>query len=565
MKIKRTEKHHSSNITILKINIFSVMASFLFWPVSAIGQGHNERVTIVGAYQPSLKDVQKIAVNPGETNLQGEIGEQTYSNLGIRYQTQASTSPIAYTQVRDDEKKEINRNFVDAAIGSNLSPVFNFRHRSRLTDKTLLDLGLGHWSTWVNIKDRAPSDRMHNQLHTGIQYDFSNQIWQNDLTYNHDFLHYYGFKPSDFPDVRVKADSLLQTYQRLGFTSRLKSNQTGKEVLNHDIAFRYRHFADDFRNIEQSITLSAGLKKDYAWFASNSRQFVGLNAAASLFSADDSLAGWRGFYARLEPSIHFSGSFFELTAALKGHLGDDTTTFFSLHPQLHGKLFVFDDRLQLYAGFGGDKILNTLEQNTLETPYLKPGAARWWTNTTHDFKAGIRTSLIPNLDFHIGIQTQKVLNGGFIINDSLSIFKHQLTFVHDDFSEFGFIAEAGYHQGDKINALFQFGFDQYKMEKLLKPWHKPSWHSTLDLSYRHDERWRFNSQLFLIGKRYAPTAASIRVLPTAFDLNLNATYQLNPIVGFYAKAANILNNRYEIWDQYPVQGTQLFVGATLKF
>lgn len=565
MKIKRTGKHRSPNILILNINILSVVVSIFLCPVMASGQGHNERVTIVGAYQPSLKDAQKIAVSPGETNLQGEIGEQTYTNLGIRYQTQAVTTPIAYTQVRDDEKKEINRNFVDAAIGSNLSPVFNFRHRSRLTDKTLLDLGLGHWSTWVNIKDRAPSDRMYNQLRTGIQHYFTNQLWQSDLAYDHDLLHYYGFKPSDFPAVQVKADSLLQTYQRLGFTSRLQSINTGKGALNHDIAIRYRHFADEFRNKEQIISLSADLKKDYEWFASNSRQFVGLNAAASLFSADDSLAGWRGFYARLEPSIHFSGSFFELTAALKGHLGDDTTTFFSLHPLLHGKLFVFDDRLQLYAGFGGDKILNTLEQNTLETPYLKPGVARWWTNTTHDFKAGIRTSLIPNLDFHIGIQAQKVLNGGFIINDSLSSFKHQLTFVHDDFSQFGFIAEASYHHGEKINALLQFGFDQYKMEKLLKPWHKPAWHSALHISYRYDERWSFNSQFFLIGKRFAPIAAGIRVLPTAFDLNLKAAYQLNSTVGFYIQLANILNNRYETWNQYPVQGAQLFAGATLKF
>ncbi len=556
--------HPRRHIMTRNISLLSVFHFFFMLPLWLNGQGYNERVTIVGAYQPSLKDAQKISMSPLEQNLQSEIGEQQYSNLSILHQAQVSLTPIAYAPERDEKKKELF-NYLDAALGTNLSPIFNFRHRSAFSKNTVFDLGIGHWSSWVNIKDMAHSNRMHNQIGAGITHSFSKYSWQNDIDFSHDFLHYYGFKPDDFPETPIQTDMLLQTYQRLALNSNLIGLNTAKDALKHNIRLHFSHFSDRFQNKEQQIELTGNLAKQFEWFGNNSSQKLGLDTQITLFSADDSLAAWRGIYTRIAPSISFSGSFFELKAALNGTFGDDTTSFANLHPQLLGKLFVFDDKLQFYAGFGGNKQLHTLELNTLEIPFLKPGENRWWSNTTHDFKTGIRTSLIQNLDFNIGLQYQQIENGGFVVTDTLSRFQHQLGIIRDNYTQLSFIAEAAFHLGETLHAVLSFSSDQYQPEKLPKAWHKPAWNTKLDLRYRYNEQWSFNSKLFLIGKRYAPTGNTYKSLPTAFDINLKASYQINKSLGIYAQLANLLNKHYEIWTNYPVQGAQLFAGATLKF
>ncbi len=529
------------------------------------GQGRNERVTIVGAFEPNLRPATKILINPAEQAFVADTSNQPYTNIGPKYSTAVSMPAIAWSQVKTDERPQFNRNYLDAALGSRLSPRFLFSHHSKLSKKTGFDLNLQHQSSWTDIQDFAPSSWMHNNAAVATASATGNYVWTNRLFYDHRLVHFYGFEPADFPTAVVEAADIRQQYQLASLSSQLKSNDKQSDALHHEIGFQYHYWQDRFSNREQLVTVKGNANKSLDLLQVDGAQEFAADAQFDFLSADDSLAAHRGFTSTLRPSFSMSGSFYQLEAALLASFGSDTAFYFHLHPFLSGKLFVFDDKLNFYASFGGERLLHYNMLATADNPYLAPGTDRWWTNTTHDFRAGVRTSLFRKLDLHAGIRYQQLEHAALIINDSTSAFGHLLIPVFDDYKLFRLQFEAGYHFDNQLSSLFTLSFDDYQMTSQAKPWHLPAVSGTLQLTYQLDETWKLGSTFHFMGARSALFNNQIYRLKPAPDLNMQANYRISDALEVYARLENVFNNRYEPWLNYPVQGSQLFGGITLKF
>ena len=62
-----------------------------------------------------------------------------------------------------------------------------------------------------------------------------------------------------------------------------------------------------------------------------------------------------------------------------------------------------------------------------------------------------------------------------------------------------------------------------------------------------------------------PQANAIFTLDGYFDANAHIGHRLNDQLSIFLKVANIANNNYQRWANYPVQGFQVLGGATYKF
>lgn len=534
-------------------------------PALMHGQGRNERVTIVGAFEPNLRPATKILVNPAEQSIKADTSNQAFSNIGPMYSTAVSMPAIAWSQVKTDERQQFNRNYLDAAMGSRLSPRFLFSHHSMLSKKTGFDLDLQHQSSWMGIKDFAPSSWMRNKAAVATASATDNYVWTNGLFYDHRLVHFYGFVPADFPTAVVEAADIRQQYQLASLSSRIQSNDKQSDALHHEIGVQYQYWRDHYSNREQLVTVKGRANKSFDLFEVDGTQEFAADARFDFLSADDSLAAHRGFTGTIRPSFSMSGSFYQLEAALLASFGSDTASYFHLHPFLSGKLFVFDDKLNFYASFGGERLLHYNMLATADNPYLAPGTDRWWTNTTHDFRAGVRTSLFRKLDLHAGIRYQQLEHAALIINDSTSAFGHLLMPVFDDYKQFRIQFEAGYHFNDRFRSLLMLNYDDYQMTSQAEPWHLPTLSGALQLTYQLNETWKLGSTFRFMGARSALFNNQIYRLKPAPDLNLQANYRISDVMEVYARLENIFNNRYEPWLNYPVQGSQLFGGITLKF
>ena len=123
----------------------------------------------------------------------------------------------------------------------------------------------------------------------------------------------------------------------------------------------------------------------------------------------------------------------------------------------------------------------------------------------------------------------------------------------------------------KINGQF----NSYTTDNELEAWNLPDITASVFGDYQITKKWFTGVNLFFVGERQDlqfitdPTNALLPqeavVLDSYFDVNAHVGYRVNDRLSAFARANNILDNDYERWQNYQVQGLQGMVGATYKF
>ena len=90
--------------------------------------------------------------------------------------------------------------------------------------------------------------------------------------------------------------------------------------------------------------------------------------------------------------------------------------------------------------------------------------------------------------------------------------------------------------------------------------------------YKND-KWYATANIFFVGDRldllytgtFPSTISGIQTLDAFADVNLNGGYHFNDFVSVFVKLNNILNNDYQRFANFNVQGFQVLGGVTYKF
>jgi outer membrane receptor protein involved in Fe transport len=132
-----------------------------------------------------------------------------------------------------------------------------------------------------------------------------------------------------------------------------------------------------------------------------------------------------------------------------------------------------------------------------------------------------------------------------------------------------------------VNRNFTLGLNaevyEYDTETDNPAWNRPNLMGSLFLDYQIGEQWYMGTNLFYVGERedvattvvhnnppntFPATAIS---LDGFFDANAHVGYRWNKQLSIFLKGANLANNNYQRWANFPVQGIQVLAGATYKF
>ena len=102
-------------------------------------------------------------------------------------------------------------------------------------------------------------------------------------------------------------------------------------------------------------------------------------------------------------------------------------------------------------------------------------------------------------------------------------------------------------------------------------WNLPELEAGIFGKYKND-KWYASANLFFVGERqdllvgtFPLVSSSMQTLDAFTDLNLNGGYHFNDFVSVFVKLNNVLNNSYERFANYNVQGFQVLGGVTYKF
>lgn len=155
------------------------------------------------------------------------------------------------------------------------------------------------------------------------------------------------------------------------------------------------------------------------------------------------------------------------------------------------------------------------------------------------------------------------------VNDTSVDLQNQFDVIYDKMNVLKISASMGYIKLKDLDARLHAAYYHYIPKNELKAWHMPNFEVGMDFAYTLQEKYTLRASILALGQRYAKTYQGqdviARKLPSAFDLGAGFEYRINRMVSAYVDVNNILNQHYQRWNNYPVQGILAMIGAKISF
>ena len=138
--------------------------------------------------------------------------------------------------------------------------------------------------------------------------------------------------------------------------------------------------------------------------------------------------------------------------------------------------------------------------------------------------------------------------------------------AYDKGSVFKISGEIAYVFSPEFKTWIGGYYHAYILDSLDKPYQKPLSMIQFGASGIIKKKLTLSAEIFSLGKRYAIDVANNTVeMDGFFDINLGAEYKINEEFSVFLNATNLLNNHYERYYSYPVQGLQIMGGIGWRF
>lgn len=539
------------------------LAAALFFCVSAFAQ-HNEEVTIEGTYRPKVNKVDKILMQAETPQQHFEMPGTEIRVLDIehRFPLQLEKLSAVNYNGKNGQNPVPVKNFLMAGFGTRISPVFLYKHNSNLTKNLGLGVGIKHYSSWLDMEEYAPSSFMNNAFDIGLTSSkYKNVQMGGKVYYKNDMVHY--------------REGNKQVYNTIGGHFGLTPTSTRTGEVSHQLGVDYHYTFDNTYAREHFVKADYGLGYTQSWWGDKSHpQKIGVDVGAQYEYFRDNL-----YLLKVNPYFEMGDEFYKL------HLGvrldgvnrvQNGDQFLAVRPDVSGSLYVLNKKLEFYAGLNGGRKLTTYSDLITENPFVGNECSMLAQNVKLGFDGGVRTNIAEVVDLHLGVRYRHTDNDPFFVPMHNRAYQYELLYEETYLTSvladmrvklrYGFTADMG------------FAYNNYKMTVSEYPWHRPKMEGKLKLTYDVNEKLAFNTTFLYMGERYNkvwnngpywmtkyPPQYDVVKLKDVYDLSLGADYRFNDQLSVFAKLDNLLNQKYQLYYGYPVEGIQFFGGLKMTF
>lgn len=554
----------------LSISLLIVISFVFVISQRVLGQTHNEHVTVEGAYRPSIRNFDKISIKPETQTSAFEAPDTEIILFDRKFNVVSELESISPQRVPSMNGDKITNNFLMVGLGTRLSPIFLYKNHSKIADNTQLGVGVKHFSSWTDVKNYAPSSFMNNKFDINMINDFGNHDLKTTIDYQYDLYHYYGFKPDLFPELNFSKSDIAQTYQSVGFETQLTSSKTDLRYIQHQVGLKYNYLFDKHQSKEHEVNLDVRLASVFDWFDFGGSQTIGLDVSGNYYRNSDSIRNSNCALIGALPYLKLQGDFYQLKLGVQFSYKTDDDPKFWLYPVINGSLFVFDKKLEFYAGIEGGMKRITYSSLIDDNPFISSAILPLeFQNTVFGFEGGVRTSAIKNVDLHFGVRYDDNKLMPYFVTDSSLLLENQFVVIYDDTKEFHFLFDFIWRATQKYGVEAAFRYNQYITDQQTKAWNKPNYELKLDVYYKPVSKIKLDLMLLSYGKRFAPTyiqnQETIHTISPFYDLQFGVEYEINDNFSVFLQGTNLLNDKYELFYNYPVQGIQVFGGMKVRF
>jgi hypothetical protein len=569
-KIKMNKLQNST--ICYKAVVFSLM--FLLFP--NLNKAQNEDVINIKEYTPTISDAFKITENPTIPDTTIEKVKLVYDLKPVLYNTTFSVDPIKPAKMIGEPLNKLYRSYAKLGFGTKVTSYAEIYYSNLRSTDQAFGVYLKHLSSSGKIKDYAFPGFSDNDLSIYSKKFYKNHTLAADVDYNRNVVHYYGFKPADFPglsDTEDK-DSIKQRLMSLGCKLNFFSTYSDSSRLNHSLGLKYRLSSDLFDATENYIAFRSSIDKNAKVFGKALKnQNLGMTADLDFYNDQIKISKSGDAVICLKP--HFSASYeilkFSAGVNTSFSTGDSSDIF--IYPVADLSLNLFSNVFILFASFDGSLEKNNIFDLFSENPFINTTSLPLrYTNTKSRLLAGIKGSLSSYLSFNAYVSKSKVDDLPLFVNDSTLDLFNKFTVIYDDASIINTHTEITYQKTEKIKLMFISNYYEYKMSTEKRAWHKPAMDVRIALNYNLKNKIILKSEVFALSSsdaknyNYSGTPdVKIERLKGTVDFNLGAEYRYSKILSGFLNFNNIGAVRYQKWYNYPSYGFNILAGITYAF
>lgn len=576
---------------IMKRHILIAILALMAIPTFA---QHDEQVTVEGKYRPKVNKVNKLVLQPETPQPSYTFPSSEVNPKEAKQKFALDLEKIAPTAfaAKDDKLVTPTQNFLMAGLGSRLSPLFFYKHNSLLTKTLGLGVGIKHNSSWLNIKDYAPSSYMNNAFDISLSTSkFDGLQLDGGVYYNNDMYHFYGINLLETPlteeELAIYAPKI--TYNKVGAHVGLASTTTRVGELSHDAHLDY------FYMLDREHAIDFGYLLGYAgnfWGDKSHPQKLGLDLGFQYdycYGQGDNLFVVDRILFKVNPFFEMSDEFYRLHLGVRmdGATRDsDEANFLAVRPDLSGSLFVLDKKLEFYAGLnGGRKLLRfseVVDDNPFVSSYLNPSLCV--QNVKLGFDGGVRTNILEIVDLHLGVRYRHTdkdplfvyhIPEADLLPPGADPILNSFDLVYDETQLVTVMGDVRVKMRNSLTVDLGFAYNNCKPTVEEYAWYRPTTEGKLKLTYDLNDKLAFNTTFLYQGGRYAKVWDGVvdwqnfnftaEKLKEVFDLSIGADYKVNDQITAFALLDNVAHQKYHLYYNYPVTGIQFFAGVKLRF
>ncbi len=540
------------NMLIKKISLF-FFALFVYATLSAQDTTHRQTIEITSSYKPHLRNAVKIDFTATPPNADTSRPRLAYSipaqNLFFSYQP-VILKPLPLTI--DTTVLLGTRNYVKAGFGNFSTPYLEGALGFGDANKGMVKVYGDYISSRGKIKNQNFSEihaRADGSLFTG-----KNELYGSFGLENREYYQYgYDHSLFDYP----KAD-IRRSYRDMSLTAGFRNRDVNEIGINYDPhialhAFTRENVVDESTlivNLPAEKTVGDHIKVKVALLAN----INGYKVNSASLKVDNSLL-------QVAPALEYNSEFFNIHAGITPSWNNGES---AVLPNLYGEVKLQQNIFTIQGGWIGRFIANSYRTLSQENPYM---ADPVFLNNTKEMQyfGGIKASLGGHFNFNAKAAFIQYTNMPLFANDPTNA-KQFLVLNERRLNNFQLHGDLNYINQDKFSVTGGLDLNTYGGLKD----NSYAW-GLYPLKINGSLRWNAFKQLIVKGDLIAfsgakaMTPGGTKNMKGGTDLSIGAEFKINKMFSAWVDFDNIMNSKYQWWNNYEVYGVQVMGGVIVRF
>lgn len=559
-------------------------------------------VEVTKAFKPTISDVHKINVMPKIDETEHQQPKFDYSIYSQPILNTFSVNPLKAATISKAEKKQTGYGLIRAGVGNYNKPYGEFFFNNVNSKNSIFGIHAKHLSSHGKLTldggDKVDAPYSKNEAEIYYKHNLSKSILSVDVDFKHDGFNYYGYPIDPIPSFLLGENQTItyqgtkQTFSKGGLNVNLKNITAEMDDPAFNFNFKYHYFGTKTEQREHFGEFDMDLQKPLDTGTLLTNAGVAFVQADNILNrVTDTIGKRTQTQLFIKPAWYYEGKTVNVTIGVNAWfiMDNDMEAVAKITPNIRVNYMPVKDIFKLYAGIDGNYINNHYSKIAYENPFVDPmhdvknsfekihfyGGIDGKFSTKTNFKISVDYSMIDDQPFYYLHEYSWATNSFY---GPQKIIENTFDVLYDDINLLKFNLEIFHISSEKLNLLLSGNYYVYSLDKQTEAWNMPNWDATFSLDYKITEQLSVGTDIYLIGGRkalilqeinYLSSSLSPRYesnnLDTAFDLNVNANYQITQKFSVFGQLNNFGFQSYQRWFGYPVQSFNALVGVSYAF